>query len=135
MTKTLPVSNSKFELKPSSENEIWYVMDIETDGLYDKASKVHCIVLHDINGGTTLSFDPGSIDSALEHLSRADVLIGHNICFYDIPVLNKLFPDVEINARIIDTLICTRLIWPKEVLYELDTEQYPQVPKNLRGSA
>lgn len=122
-------------MKPSSENELWYIVDIETDGLYDKASKVHCIVLHDINGGTTLSFDPGSIDSALEHLSRADVLIGHNICFYDIPVLNKLFPDIQINARIIDTLICTRLIWPKEVLYELDTEQYPQVPKNLCGSA
>jgi DNA polymerase I-like protein with 3'-5' exonuclease and polymerase domains len=27
------------------------------------------------------------------------------------------------------------LIWPKEVLYDLDIEQYPQVPKNLRGSA
>ena len=135
MTKTLPVNNSKFELKPSSENETWYVFDIETDGLYDKASKVHCIVLYDINSGDFLSFDPGSIDSALEHLSRADVLIGHNICFYDIPVLKKLFPDVEINARIIDTLICTRLIWPKEVLYDLDIEQYPQVPKNLRGSA
>lgn len=135
MTKTLPVNNSKFELKPSSENEICYVFDCETDGLYDKATKVHCIVLYDINSGTTLSFDPCSIDSALEHLSRADVLIGHNICFYDIPVLNKLFPDVEINARIIDTLICTRLIWPKEVLYELDTEQYPEVPKNLRGTA
>jgi hypothetical protein len=25
MTKTLPVNNSKFELKPSSENETWYV--------------------------------------------------------------------------------------------------------------
>ena len=135
MTKTLPVNNSKFELKPSSENETWYVFDIETDGLYDKASKVHCIVLYDIHSGNFLSFDPGSIDSALEHLSRADVLIGHNICFYDIPVLKKLFPDVEINARIIDTLICTRLIWPKEVLYDLDIEQYPQVPKNLRGSA
>ena len=135
MTPALPVKNSKFEMKPSSENEIWYVVDIETDGLYDKASKVHCIVLYDIHSGNFLSFDPGSIDSALEHLSRADVLIGHNVCFYDIPVLNKLFPDIQINARIIDTLICTRLIWPKEVLYELDTEQYPQVPKNLRGSA
>jgi hypothetical protein len=122
-------------MKPSSENEIWYVFDIETDGLYDQASKVHCMVLHDVQRSTTLSFDPDSIDSALEHLSRADVLIGHNICFYDIPVLKKLFPDIQINARIIDTLICTRLIWPKEVLYELDTEQYPQVPKNLRGSA
>ena len=133
--QTLPVVNSKFELSPSSENEKWYVVDIETDGLYDQASKVYCIVLHDINSGAVMPFDPGSIDVAIEHISSADVLIGHNICFYDIPVLRKLYPHVQFNARIIDTLICTRLIWPKEVLDELDTEQYPQVPKNLRGSA
>ena len=39
------------------------------------------------------------------------------------------------KSRIVDTLICTRLIWPKEVLYDLDTEQYPQVPEKNRGSA
>lgn len=135
MTQSLPVATSKFELNPSSVNEKWYVVDIETNGLYDQATKIYCIVLHDINSGAVLSFDPGSIDIAIEHISSADVLIGHNVCFYDIPVLRKLYPDVQFNARIIDTLICTRLIWPKEVLDELDTEQYPQVPKNLRGSA
>jgi len=116
MTAALPVKNSAFAMKPASANEKWYVFDIETDGLYDKASKVHCIVIYDINGQSTLSFGPGDIDSALEYLRSADVLIGHNICFYDVPVLKKLYPDIEINARIIDTLICTRLIWPKEVL-------------------
>jgi len=135
MTAALPVKNSAFAMKPASANEKWYVFDIETDGLYDKASKVHCIVIYDINGQSTLSFGPGDIDSALEYLRSADVLIGHNICFYDVPVLKKLYPDIELNARIIDTLICTRLIWPKEVLYELDIEQYPQVPKKNRGSA
>ena len=135
MTAALPVKNSAFAMKPASANEKWYVFDVETDGLYDKASKVHCIVIYDINGQSTLSFGPGDIDSALEYLRSADVLIGHNICFYDVPVLKTLYPDIEINARIIDTLICTRLIWPKEVLYELDIEQYPQVPKKNRGSA
>jgi hypothetical protein len=121
-------------MKPSSVNDKWYVFDIETDGLYDKVTKVHCIVLYEVNSNSVLSFGPDSIDNALEYLHNADVLIGHNICFYDIPVLKKLFPDFETNARIIDTLICSRLIWPKEVLYELDIEQYPQVPKANRGS-
>jgi DNA polymerase-1 len=134
MTAALPVKNSKFEMKPSSVNEKWYVFDLETNGLYDQATVVHCAVLYDINSNNILSFGPDDIDSALEHLRNADVLIGHNICFYDIPVLKKLYPTFETKARIIDTLICSRLIWPKEVLYELDIEQYPQVPKANRGS-
>jgi DNA polymerase-1 len=121
-------------MKPSSANDKWYVFDLETNGLYDQATVVHCAVLYDINSNSILSFGPDDIDSALEHLRNADVLIGHNICFYDIPVLKKLYPTFETKARIIDTLICSRLIWPKEVLYELDIEQYPQVPKANRGS-
>ena len=121
-------------MKPSSENESWLVFDIETDGLYDQATKIHCIVIHDVNRQLTSSYGPDRIGDAIKHLHSADVLIGHNILFYDIPVIEKLTQAV-FTARIIDTLICTRLIWPKELLYELDEEQYPQVPKNLRGSA
>jgi len=134
MTKTLPVKSSKFAMKPSSANEKFLVFDLESDGLYDKVTKVHCIVVHDINSKQTFSYGPDNIADALAHLATADVLIGQNILFYDIPVLQKLHSFAS-KARIIDTLICTRLIWPKEVLYDLDTEQYPQVPKNLRGSA
>ena len=134
MMKTLPVKNSKFAMKPSSANEKFLVFDLESDGLYDKVTKVHCIVVYDINRKQTFSYGPDRIADALAHLATADVLIGHNILFYDIPVLQKLHSFAS-KARIIDTLICTRLVWPKEVLYDLDTEQYPQVPKNLRGSA
>jgi DNA polymerase I-like protein with 3'-5' exonuclease and polymerase domains len=96
---------------------------------------IHCIVVHDIGLQQTFSYGPDCIADALAHLATADVLIGHNILFYDIPVLNKLHPSVQLNGRIIDTLICTRLIWPKEILYTLDDEQYTQVPKGLKGSA
>ena len=134
MTQTLPVKNSKFEMKPSSESSTWLVFDCETDGLYDKATKLHCLVIYDINKQQTFAYGPDRTADALAHLATADVLIGHNIIFYDIPVLQKLHSFVS-KARIIDTLICTRLIWPKERLYDLDCEQYPQVPKDLRGSA
>jgi len=121
-------------MKPSSVNETFLVFDIEADGLYDQATKIHCIVIYDVNRQLTSSYGPDRIGDAIEHLRSADVLIGHNILFYDIPVIQKLTQAI-FTARIIDTLICTRLIWPKELLYELDTEQYPQVPPKLRGSA
>ena len=128
------VKESTFEMHPSDVNKCWLIVDIETDNLYDDVTVVHCVVIHDICRNKTFTYGPDSIAIALEHLATADVLIGHNIIFYDIPVLQKLH-SIDCKARIIDTLICTRLIWPKEVLDDLDSEQYPQVPSKLRGSA
>ena len=121
-------------MKPVSENETWLIFDIETDGLYDQATQVFCIVLYDITRAETFTYGPDLVDAALAHLATADVLIGHNIIFYDLPVLQKLH-SFACKCRIIDTLVCTRLIWPKEVLEELDSEQYPQVPAKRRGTA
>lgn len=136
MNQTLPVKNSKFTMKANSADERWLVFDLETDNLYDKVSKIHCMAIHDINRNETVTYGPDRINDGLEHLARANVLIGHNIIFYDIPVIQKLYPFYHFRAaRKIDTLICTRLIWPKEKLYELDCEQYQEVPIKLRGSA
>jgi DNA polymerase-1 len=129
-----PVMSSRFPMKPGSKNESWLVFDIETNGLYDKVTKVFCIVIYDINREETFAYGPDRIDDALAHLATGDVLIGHNVIFYDVPVLQKLH-SFNCKTRILDTLICTRLIWPKEKLYDLDVQLYPEVPKNYRGMA
>ena len=123
-------------MKDDSGTKKYYVFDLETDGLYDEVTTIHCLVLHDLNRDQTFTYGPDSIAAGLEHLATADVLIGQNILFFDIPVIRKLYPFYTFAAaRIIDTLITTRLIWPKEKLYDMDTEQYTQVPPKLRGSA
>ena len=134
MTQNLTVKTSRFVMSPSSANECWLIFDIETDGLYDQATKTFCIVIYDVTRAETFAYGPDRIDDAIAHLATADVLIGHNIIFYDLPVLQKLHSFVA-KARIIDTLICTRIIWPKEKLYDLDIEQYPNVPVKIRGNA
>jgi DNA polymerase I len=136
MTMISLVKTSSFQMKDDSGTKKWYVFDLETDGLYDEVTTIHCLVLHDLNRDQTFTYGPDSIAAGLEHLATADVLIGQNILFYDIPVIRKLYPFYTFAAaRIIDTLITTRLIWPKEKLYDMDTEQYTQVPPKLRGSA
>ena len=135
MTQNLQQLTSMFNLKPNSLNEKWYVFDLETNGLYDDVNEIFCIVIHDVNRNQTLSYGPESIDHALNLIRSADCLIGHNIVFYDIPVLRKLIPDFQFNGHVIDTLICTRLLWPKEKLYDLDENHYVNVPGGLRGSA
>jgi hypothetical protein len=120
-------------MKPASASETFLIFDLETDGLYDQVTQVFCVVIHDINKQQTFTYGPDRIDAAIAHLATADFLIGHNIIFYDIPVLQKLHP-FDTKSCIIDTLVCSRLIWPKEVLESLDNEQHTQVPSYLRGS-
>ena len=135
MIDSLPPNILKFSPKLNSSIKKAYVFDIETDGLYDEATKIHCIVFYDLIGDRTYEFGPRVIDAALLCLAEADLLIGHNIINYDIPVIEKLWPETFTKKpfpQIIDTLLCTRLIWPKEKLYDLDTEQYSSVPPNLR---
>ena len=133
---SLPVKNSKFNLKPNTSDEKWYVFDLETDGLYDDVTEIFCIVLHDVNRNQTLSYGPESINDALALIAAADCLIGHNIIFYDIPVIRKLYPDLlSKEQHVIDTLVATRLLWPKEKLLDLDFNHYANVPPGLRGTA
>ena len=65
--------------------------DAETDGLLDAATKVHCIVIADLDSDRIDEYGPDQIAAALAHLSRAAYLIGHNIISFDIPVLRRLY--------------------------------------------
>ena len=131
---TSPVKTLKFSLQPDTKDETWLIFDLESDGLYDDATQIYCIVCHDIVLNKTYKYGPQNINKALEHLLSADVLIGHNIMFYDIPLLTKLH-NIIFNCKVIDTLVCTRLIWPKETLLELDYSAMRHVPPRLKGSA
>ncbi len=134
MTTSSSMKTSQFKTTADSIDEPWLIFDLESDGLYNDVTKIHCLVIYDLQSGRTFSYGPDAISDAIHHLDSAAVLIGHNILFYDIPVLKKLH-SINFKARVIDTLICTRLIWPKETLYDLDDEQYQEVPPKLKGSA
>jgi len=86
------------------------VFDIETDDL--NATKVWCIVAIDENN-KVYSFHGDTIEDGLNLLNEAEMLIGHNILGFDIPILEKLY-DWTPNAsiKIIDTLVLSRLFNP-----------------------
>lgn len=86
--------------------------DIETDGLLDTVTKVHCLVLQDADTSEVYSYGPDGIQEGLDRMLKADRLVFHNGIRFDIPVLEKLYPHINVDrARVIDTLVCTRLIW------------------------
>jgi len=110
-----------------------YVFDIETDGLLDEVSKIHCIVMADMVTRKLLKFTTASnnIDQGLKLLSEATELVGHNIMEYDLGVIKKLYPSWHTSAVLTDTLICSRLIWGS--MYEVDATHYRHIPPHVKG--
>jgi len=84
------------------------IFDVETDGL--EGNTIHCIVTKVIGGETQL-FPPNNLQAAVDILTSADVLVGHNIIGFDIPVIKKHF-DVTLTNHIEDTLVVSRLVNP-----------------------
>lgn len=91
------------------------IFDIETDNLYHKVTKLHCIALKRIGIDKDVllfSSSEGNINTALDILTSADRLIGHNIIQYDIPVLEKLY-NIKLTRNVLDTLNLSMICFPE----------------------
>ena len=91
------------------------VFDIEANGLLRQATKIHCIVFSDLKKQEVVKFGPDEIAKALDYLQSCDVLIGHNILEYDLPLIEKLH-GIKFKGTKVDTLIMSRLLNPKRFL-------------------
>ena len=88
------------------------IFDIETDGLLPELTKIHCLVAKDIETNQLYSYRPDKVEDGLQLLSEAKEIIAHNGIGFDIPAIKKVFPDWNTKAKILDTLVLSRLIWP-----------------------
>lgn len=89
-----------------------YVFDLETNGLLAEVSRVHCAVLYDIDTDELIGFRPHELGEFLTIYRKANMLIGHNIIGFDIPVIGKLYRlTPKADCELIDTLPLARLIY------------------------
>lgn len=87
------------------------LFDLETDGVWEDLTKVHCgwVVDLDTSKRTGYRSDrPGEIEAMVARLQEAALLVGHNIGAFDIPVLEKLH-NFSYRGDIVDTLCCSWL--------------------------
>ena len=105
-----------------------YILDLECDNLIDKVTKIHCIVIKDINTNEIFT----DLNVCIEKIKNAKMLIGHNIIAFDIPVIEKILK-FKPKAELFDTLVACRLIYAhvKEIDFKLIHTDFP---KNLIGS-
>ena len=114
-----------------------YILDLESDGLIPQMTKVHCIVLKNVEDGTLISCadQPGyhSLETALDYISEADLLIGHNIIKFDIPALKKIYSGLALKptCQFYDTLISSRLFWPE--LEPIDRARWSHIEPKYMG--
>lgn len=96
-----------------------YVFDIESDGLLDNVTKVHCLSYYCIENGESHSLTKK--EEIVRFIEQEDnVFIGHNIVRYDIPVLRKLF-NINIKGDLIDTLAISWVLDEDRISHGLES--------------
>ena len=92
--------------------------DIEADGLYDEATKIHCISVIDDRTDQVYEFHDddtmtrsGTVNEGLAWLMSAEEIVAHNQIDYDLPVIKKL-TGMEPQGKVVDTLIMSQLLYP-----------------------
>lgn len=113
------------------------IFDLESDGLLHELTKIHCIVLKDIDSGEIISCanQEGyrSIVDALDLIGEASFLCGHNIISFDLWALKKIYPDLKLRSDcdIYDTLVMSRLLWPE--IDPLDRANFSHIESKYVG--
>ena len=96
------------------EWEVSLIFDIETDGLLENVTTIHCLVIHDLETKTNVSRTTtqeikSRFREAIQRLNDADCIIGHNI----LSVTTYLFSINSflglIEPYVVDTLLLSRL--------------------------
>ena len=127
------------------------VFDLETNGLLKDATRIHCLSLYwgEEERIETFNDEPYgdgsfnikedapmassySITTGISWLETADILVGHNIIGFDIPIIKKLYPWFNPSGVIIDTLLLSRLYHPN--LFDIDKIRcWKHMPLQLYG--
>ena len=90
------------------------ILDIETNGFLDVLDKIHCMVFRDVDTQKVYSYNPDQINEGLNLLKKATLIIGHSVMGFDLPAIEKV-TGYKYEGAILDTLLCSRLIWSNMV--------------------
>ena len=112
------------------------VFDLESNGLLNDVTKIHCLVIHEQETGETIAYnDEGNaepITRGVQRLEDADVIVGHNVIGYDIPCLRKIYSWFAPTAMVVDTLLLSRL-YHTDILNVDQDKKFPHMPLQLWG--
>ncbi len=122
------------------------VADTETDGLLEELTKLHCLVLRDLETGVVVSCTdsaPEDVAAAnvwmplaygLSILSKAERIYFHNGIGFDLQAIRKVYPGWTYSGEMRDTLIMARLRWGHIKDEDMSRVRRGAFPAKLVGS-
>lgn len=126
------------------------LFDVESDGLLDTISRLHCLVIKDSLSGRTWRYRPDNVEEGLRKLMEATWeepsaeelevdgpyrIGGHNVIKYDVPAIQIVFPWFKPNPNAIyDTLVASRLIYSSLELRDAKLIRQGTLPGKLFAS-
>ncbi|MCD7779637.1 MAG: DNA polymerase [Candidatus Gastranaerophilales bacterium] len=115
------------------------IFDLESNGLLQNTTVIHSLVIYDTQTEKVISctdndkeFTP--IKEGIKLLEQAEEIAGHNIIKFDLPAIQKIYPDFKFTGKIYDTLLASKLAYP-DIGEKIDDRKIRkgEFPKNLRG--
>ena len=118
------------------------IFDIETDGLLDATTRLHCMSIYDTATGEIQGYDPHNVEHGIWRLRLAlecgEQIIGHNIISFDLPAIQKVYPYFYVSREerrlVIDTLVLSRLIYSNLEQTDLGLMRNGTLPSKLYKS-
>ena len=116
------------------------VFDLETDGLLNDATKIHCVAIYDTETNQTSVYNdesPGQgmsnpVVRGVQTLEDAECFVGHNIIGFDLPIIRSIFPWFNPSGSCIDTLLLSRLYHPNMMAVD-QKRHWQHMPLQLYG--
>lgn len=123
------------------------VFDLESDGLLDDITKIHCIHVKDRATGKSYRFNEGwyydldgnpveeaprdgSVEDGVRFLHDRYVA-GQNIIGYDVPAIQKLYPWFK-PRRMFDTKVAAQVIWTNLIDVDMALLRRGKLPEEFR---
>lgn len=120
------------------------IWDLESNGLLDSLTEIHCLVIKDTSTGVSSRYNDqpvpvrkdGSIADGVRRLQEAtekgNFIAGHNIIKFDIPAVQKLYPWFKpVRKYVRDTLVLTRLIYTDLIGIDTKLMESGKLPRHL----
>lgn len=114
------------------------VADLEGNGFLQDITKIHCLCLIDIDTEEVYEYADidgyNSIDAGLLHLSNCSQVVFHFGEKYDLPVIEKLYPNWKRPPRTLDSFILARLMFPDRMALDRPLVARGELPSRLMGN-
>ena len=116
------------------------VFDLETDGLLNDATQIHCVAIYDTETNQTSVYNdqcPGQgmsnpVVRGIQTLEDSDCIVGHNIIGFDLPIIRSIFSWFNPSGSCVDTLLLSRLYHPNMMAID-QKHRWSRMPLQMYG--